>query len=121
MMMRIEIGIVPRRLAVQREFTDQAGIDQSVKRIIDSGTGSARVTLVKRRPEFFDGGMLGMRQQVLEDEEALRRPAHPCPFESRFDSFRGVGLRHQSNLRNNSKLADVPDARKGHPVNLQSG
>ena len=120
-MMRIEIGIVTRRFAVEREFADQARVDQSVKRIIDSGTGSARVTLVKRRPEFFDGGMLGMRQQVFENEEALRRPAHALPLESRFDPLHGIDLRHQSNLRNNSKLADVRDARKGHPVNLQSG
>ncbi len=102
-MMPIEIGVVSRGFPIERELPHQTGIHQRMQRVVNRSPRSARMAFVEIPPQFFDRGMLRPGQQMLHDEEALRRSADTRLREGGFNPLRYIGFGFGSQLRLNSK------------------
>ena len=50
MVMPFQIGVVAGGFAIQREFTDQARLNQRMKTVVNGGAGSQRLLGIQRRP-----------------------------------------------------------------------
>ena len=65
-MMRVQIGIEPRRAALAQHFADQAGFGQRMEVVVDRGPGSPRVAAVYRTEDLFRRGMYIAAGQEFE-------------------------------------------------------
>jgi len=87
MVMRIYIGIVPGGFSIQRELTHQTRFHQRMQRVVDGGARSFGVTPVQRRGQVVHGRMVGVKHQMFEHGETLRRDPNAGAPESLFDTL----------------------------------
>ena len=67
--------------------------------IVDGGAGGTGPAFVQRGPEFVDGGMVGMSQEVVEERDSLWRAAQ-AGGDQCFVDFAGGQLNcHLSKIR----------------------
>lgn len=79
-MMRVQIGIEPRRSALAPHFPDQTGFSERVKVVVDCGPGCPRIAAVYRMKDLFRRSMDIAAGQKFEHGITLcRRPQRRRP------------------------------------------
>ena len=72
MMMWLKHRIVTRGTGIEFEFANKAGRNERMEGVVDGSPRRTDPVFVQCRPEFIDGGVVGMAQQVIEEGDALR-------------------------------------------------
>ena len=91
-MVRVQIGIEPRRAALAPHFADKAGFGKRMQVVVDRGSGSSRVAAVYRTEDFFRRSMYIAAGQKFEHGVTLCRGPQCRRPECLIELFRN--LRH---------------------------
>lgn len=95
-MVRMQIGIEPRRIALARNLPHQTGFGQRVKVVVDRGPGCPRIAAVYRMEDLVRGSMYIAADQEFEYSVTLRRGPQSRRSECLIELFQNI--RHSLDL-----------------------